>query len=85
MVGLAAEKQHYRLIKNMAFAYALFLKDDVLSLMWLNLIKDTEQYSGDTVVQNIFLQLRNRMKVQQIDKAQKLARECVLKDTKDAL
>tara|TARA_E500000331_G_C17195034_1_gene686639 strand:+ start:96 stop:593 length:498 start_codon:yes stop_codon:yes gene_type:complete len=80
--SLAAEKQHYRSLQNIAYAYAFFLKDDVRSLMWLNLMKNTEQWRGDTTAKNVYMQLRNRMNVQQIEKAQELARECVLKEYK---
>jgi len=69
-------------MKNIAFAYAPSLKDDVRSLKWFNLIKNTEQFRGDALVQDIYKNVIIRMNEQQFEKAQELSRECVRKNYK---
>ena len=79
--SLAAEKQHYRAMENLAYTYAFFLKDDVRSLMWLNLIKDKKQFQNN-VTTSVYRQVKSRLNQDQIKKANGLAEDCIRKKYK---
>lgn len=68
-------------MENLAYTYAFFLKDDVRSLMWLNLIKDKKQFQNN-VTTSVYRQVKSRLNQEQIKKANGLAEDCIRKKYK---
>jgi len=68
-------------MENLAYTYAFFLKDDVRSLMWLNLIKDTKQFQNN-VKTSVYRQVKSRLNQEQIKKANGLSKDCIRKKYK---